>query len=247
MSTPMVTKRASRRLTTVQRHPVSLFFALTYAVSWSLWVPLVVFGDRMPGTLGFILTVLGSLVPSTVGILIVARLHGKRGVRTLLGRLLKGRVGFRWYLAVLLLPLLVPLSVGLSVLFGGESPVIASTIVGIVVGFAFSIFPGSALGKIEWRGLALSRLQAHHSALHASLIVGALWGSAPAAVVDQSGAPSAEPLSQRSFSVSSLRQWSAPGCTTAPVEACSSSCSTTPPPTPDRLPRTPWRSWSNRY
>jgi hypothetical protein len=94
MSTPMVTNRASRRLTTVQRHPVSLFFALTYAVSWSLWMPLVIFGDRMPGPLGFVLTVLGSLVPSTIGILIVARLHGKRGVRTLLGRLLKGRVGF---------------------------------------------------------------------------------------------------------------------------------------------------------
>jgi hypothetical protein len=132
-------------------------------------------------------------------------------------------------------------------LLGGESPVIASTIVGVVVGSPSRSSPGALSGKIEWRGLALSRLQAHHSALHASLIVGALWGSAPAAVVDQSGAPSAEPLSQRSFSVSSLRQWSAPGCTTAPVEACSSSCSTTPPPTPDSLPRTPWRSWSNRY
>jgi hypothetical protein len=91
---------------------VSLFFALTYAVSWPLWMPLVIFRDHMPGTLGFVLTVLGSLVPSTAGILIVARLHGKRGVRTLLGRLLKGRVDLRWYLAVLLLPLLVPLGVG---------------------------------------------------------------------------------------------------------------------------------------
>lgn len=91
---------------------MSLFFALTYAVSWPLWMPLVIFRDHMPGTLGFVLTVLGSLVPSTAGILIVARLHGKRGVRTLLGRLLKGRVDLRWYLAVLLLPLLVPLGVG---------------------------------------------------------------------------------------------------------------------------------------
>jgi uncharacterized protein len=78
---------------------------------------------------------------------------------------------------VLLLPLLVPLGVGLSVLFEGESPVIASTIVGVVVGFAFSSFPGSALGEeLGWRGLALPCLQAHHSALHASLVVGALWG-----------------------------------------------------------------------
>jgi hypothetical protein len=70
MSTSTKIESASRRLATVQRHPVSLFFALTYAVSWSLWTPLVIFGDHMPGTLGFVLTVSDSLVPSTVGILI---------------------------------------------------------------------------------------------------------------------------------------------------------------------------------
>ena len=107
----------------------------------------------------------------------VAALHGKPGVRRLLGRLLKGRVGFRWYLAVLALPLLVPLGVGISVLFGGETPVIDRTIVGVLVLLAFSIFPGSALGEeLGWRGLALPHLQARHSALAASLIVGGLWG-----------------------------------------------------------------------
>jgi uncharacterized protein len=115
----------------------------------------------------------GVLLPSCGG----SGTAGQAGRAALLGRLLKGRVGLRWYLAVLLLPLLVPLGVGLSVLFGGESLVIASTIVGVVVGFAFSIFPGGALGEeLGWRGLALPCLQAHHSALHASLVVGALWG-----------------------------------------------------------------------
>jgi hypothetical protein len=150
--------------------------ALTYAVSWSLWTPLVIFGDHMPGTLGFVLTVSDSLVPSTVGILIVARLCGKRGVRTLLG--------------------LVPLGVGLSVLFGGQSPVIASTIVGVVVGRLVDL-PRERSG----RGARMARACPAASAIPPQRPArkpyrrSALGIVASAAVLDRSGAPSAEPLS----------------------------------------------------
>jgi membrane protease YdiL (CAAX protease family) len=96
----------------------------------------------------------GSLVPSTVGILIVARLHGKRGVRTLLG-LSRSVLALASYSAVR-----VPSSLARS---------------SALSWVALSIFPGSALGEeLGWRGLALPRLQSHHSALRASLIVGAL-------------------------------------------------------------------------
>jgi hypothetical protein len=30
------------------------FFALAYAVAWSLWIPLAVFPDRVPSPLGFV-------------------------------------------------------------------------------------------------------------------------------------------------------------------------------------------------
>jgi uncharacterized protein len=163
--------------TLVRRHPLIAFFALTYLVSWSLWIPLVVLGDRTPAPLELVLRMLGSLVPSTIGVVIVAVLHGKPGVRTLLGRLLKGRVGPRWYLAVLVLPLLVPLGLGVSVLLGGASPEVDATIVSALALFVLSIFPGSALGEeIGWRGFALPHLQAGHSALSASFVLGVLWG-----------------------------------------------------------------------
>jgi len=114
---------------------------------------------------------------STVAIRLIALLHGRRGVRKLLGRLLVGRIGLRWYVAVLLLPMLVPLGVGLSVVFGGSDPDVDATIASALFMFVFSIFPGSAMGEeLGWRGFALPHLQRDHSALGASLVIGAIWG-----------------------------------------------------------------------
>ena len=161
----------------VRRRPLLSFFLLTYAVTWALWTPLVLAPDSLPGPVGFILLVLGSLVPSTVAIVLIAHLHGRRGVRKLLGRLLKGRIGLRWYVVVLLLPLLVPLGVVLSVLTGGSAPDVDTTVVGALSVLLFSIFPGSAVGEeLGWRGFALPHLQRKHSALGASLVIGVIWG-----------------------------------------------------------------------
>jgi membrane protease YdiL (CAAX protease family) len=127
--------------------------------------------------LGFFLLLLGSLVPSTVAIVLVAVLHGKAGVRKLLRRLLIWRVGAGWWVALVLLSTLALGAVGLSVLFGGDTPDIDVTIPGAVILFLFFIFPGSAGGEeIGWRGFALPLLQADRSALGASVVLGGVWG-----------------------------------------------------------------------
>ena len=98
-------------------------------------------------------------------------------MRRVLRRLVQGRIGLRWYLAALALAMLVPLAVGVSILMGGDTPVVDNTIFGVLFLFAFMIFPGSALGEeIGWRGFVLPRMQDRHSALKASLLIGILWG-----------------------------------------------------------------------
>src|SRR3954451_4690133 len=82
--------------TILRRHPVTTFFALSVGAAWALWLPLVILHDPMPRA-GFVLVVLGSFMPSTVAILVVARLHGRHEVRRLLRRLLICRVGIGWY------------------------------------------------------------------------------------------------------------------------------------------------------
>jgi membrane protease YdiL (CAAX protease family) len=153
----------------VRRHPLISFYVLTYAITWLLWAPLVIFGGSLPGPLAFVL--------STLGLVFIGLLRGRPGVRRVLRRLVHGRIGLRWYLAALALTMLVPLAVGISILMGGDTPVVDNTIFGILFLFAFMIFPGSALGEeIGWRGFVLPRMQARHNALKASLLIGILWG-----------------------------------------------------------------------
>lgn len=174
---PQSSPTQSRWSNLVRRHPLTTFFVLTYAAAWLLWMPLVVFQDTLPEVLALFLVLLGSWVPSSVAILLIATLHGRVGVRKLFRRLLKWRVGLRWYVVVLILPMLVLLGLSLSVRFGGSSPAVDATIISAVVLLALSIFPGSALGEeLGWRGFALPHLQADRSALGASIVLGALWG-----------------------------------------------------------------------
>jgi membrane protease YdiL (CAAX protease family) len=157
---------------------VATFVASTFVVTWALWLPVVVLHDQMPAGLAFVLMLLGSLVPSTMAILMVARLHGRAAVRLLLHRLLIVRVGVNWYAAIVALAALAVFAVWVSTLLGAPTPVVIATVPGVISLFLFSIFPGSAVGEeLGWRGFALPRLQTGRSALTASLIVGATWGS----------------------------------------------------------------------
>ena len=161
----------------IQQHPLACFLVLAYAISWTLWLPLVVSGDDSPSGIGFLLTLLATLVPSTVAIVLVAVVHGKAGVRKLLRRFRIWRVNVGWWVAVVLLSTLALVAVGLSVLFGGDSPDVDVTIPGAVFLFLVFIFPGSAGGEeIGWRGFALPHLQADRSALGASIVLGVAWG-----------------------------------------------------------------------
>jgi hypothetical protein len=92
-----------------QQHPLACCVVLTYLAAWSLWAPLVIFRDALPPVVAFTFVLLGSCVHSTVAIILVAIIHGRPGVGKLLGRLVKWRVGLRWYLVVLIFRCWLPL------------------------------------------------------------------------------------------------------------------------------------------
>jgi membrane protease YdiL (CAAX protease family) len=149
----------------VKRHPLVAFFVLAYALTWPL-IPLVTVSPLW----GF----WALFGPALAAVIVAALTDGRLGLRELLGRLVRWRVGARWYAVALGLPMVLALTAaGLHLLLGAQTSVNFGelSVLNFVV---FVLIVGEELG---WRGYALPRLLAERSALVASLILGALWGA----------------------------------------------------------------------
>jgi membrane protease YdiL (CAAX protease family) len=168
-------------------HPLLSYFALTFAITWGLFV-LAVGPGGIPATkeefttlpLGAILAVL--VGPSVSGILLTGLLYGKAGLHDLFARMTKWRVGARWYaVALLTAPLLftavlIPLSLISPVfrlgIFASDAKV-SFVLMGIVVALIVGIFE-----ELGWTGFAVpTLLRLRYSVLATGLIVGVLWGA----------------------------------------------------------------------
>jgi membrane protease YdiL (CAAX protease family) len=91
--------------------------------------------------------------PSVAGITLTAMVDGRAGLRDLLSRIRKARVGGRWYAVAILIPpsLILVVLVTLSSLV---SPVFAPQI--LTYGIAFGVLAG-LLEEIGWTGYAFPR------------------------------------------------------------------------------------------
>ncbi len=110
----------------VARHPIAAFLIMLYAITWVVFLPVVLQGrgllelpiDLSEG-LAFnavvaIASILGVALPA---FLVTVATGGKEGVRDLLSRTMRWRVGMRWYLTALF-GLLVAMLLGASVFLG---------------------------------------------------------------------------------------------------------------------------------
>jgi membrane protease YdiL (CAAX protease family) len=173
---------------TLRRHPLTTFFALAYAGSWIVWLPMVLAAHNVllpvsaisPG-LKFLLIVLAPFVgPTLAAFVMTIALEGKAGMHALLGRYVQWRFGLPWYLVALAgPPLLLMLSV--AAVYGAAAlPPLGEQ--GLQIGAAYAItlvvnlFIGGILAEEPgWRAFALPRLQARYGALVGSVVLGVLW------------------------------------------------------------------------
>ena len=155
----------------IGRYALTSFFVLAYALSW--W-PSILYA------LGLSPQPIAGFGPFLAALAVLAITHGKIGIGGLLRRMVRWRVGLRWYAVALLLPVGLALAAtALNVLLGAQAP--SSAEVGGWTGlfstfFILLLVPGlgGAWEEPGWRGYAVPYLQTGRSALFASLILGVL-------------------------------------------------------------------------
>jgi membrane protease YdiL (CAAX protease family) len=147
-----------------EKHSLIAFFVLAYLLTWWIY-PLLKF---LP-LLGFF----GLFGPALAAIIMAAVTGGTAGVKALLSRVVRWRVGFPWYAIALGLPTLLALTTAALGYLLGTSEFIEPGALTPVELVLFVLVVGEELG---WRGYALPMLLEKRSALTASVILGALWG-----------------------------------------------------------------------
>lgn len=162
----------------IRQYPLLSYFFLAYAFSWILVIPFVLadwgilHGDY---TVAFILKSYGPFLAAYIMIRIGT---GREGLQQFKQSLRQARVGWPWYVLILLgIPALILLGIiiqpGTLAGFDGLTPQIIVSYAGTYV---IVFFGGGPLGEEPgWRGFALPRLQERFGPLWGSLLLGFLW------------------------------------------------------------------------
>jgi uncharacterized protein len=166
----------------IKRHPLPIFFTLAFIISWG--AILILAGPHgIPATSDqFVALGMAMLLgPSVAGILLTGLDSGRVGFRGLLSRLLKWRVGTRWYMVALLTAPLSTAAVLFALsLFSPEFlPGIFTSgdkasllLMGIVGGLTVAFFE-----ELGWTGFAIPRMRLRYGVPATGVIVGLLWGA----------------------------------------------------------------------
>lgn len=154
-------------------HPVATMFVLAYVFTWVVWVP------RAAGVdLGLVARA-WTWAPALAA-LVTALLLGKAARRDWARRLVRWRVGWYWYLGVVLGPAAFSVSVaGCYALLGGSFPAAlpwtAAPMLLLPLLLLILTLSDGLGEEPAWRGFALPRVLERHGTVRAGLIVGVFW------------------------------------------------------------------------
>ena len=182
----------------LRRHPVAGFLALTFLISWGWILAMVapdgfpVSPDRFEQRMVFVYPAM-FLGPSISGVLLTGLVAGRAGYRDLAARLVRWRVGVRWWtVALLATPLIVvAVLIALSLAWPRFVPLIVTADDRVFL-IVYPVVAGLATAFCEelgWTGFAATTmLQQRRSAVRTGLGLGIAFAIWNALVVGWSGA-----------------------------------------------------------
>jgi hypothetical protein len=154
---------ANKPIGVIARHPLIAFFVLAYLFSW---LSFFILG-------GPVLFPFGSIVAAVI---VAAASEGSRGLKDLVGRCLFWQVSWIWYLAAIIVPVLLALTaVYLSVAFGRiDSPTFPALGFETLLLLPLAMSDAPLWEDSGWRGFAMPRFPATRSRGTNTAILGLL-------------------------------------------------------------------------
>lgn len=179
-----LTTRQTQEITTwLQRHPLLGYSLLAYGLTWLGMLILVVAMQvdfiAADSPIAGLINQVAAFGPAIGALIVIARTEGRTGVGRWLRRLIQWRVGFHWYLFVLLgIPLLM--LIGESIVHGVQPfqalaqqwPILLTRYLPYV---ALTTLATGLAEEPGWRGFAQPRLQAKYGPLLGTFLLGLLW------------------------------------------------------------------------
>ena len=179
--------------------PLILYFILAIGITWLFWIPTLIIssinGYFVPSILTFnalitegfaddfhviifVINHLGVYGPILAAFIVLAVTRKKEGVLELLKSMGKVNVKVKWYVAIVLLPLIITLtSAGICLLYGTDLTNLFNP--GMVPLLVLLMFLNttltSGLEEPGWRGYALPKLQENYTANKSSIVLGLIW------------------------------------------------------------------------
>lgn len=158
----------------MKRNPLISYFLIAFGIAWILCLIFVAPRFLRGEEIGFsqivvlFLSMLGG--PSIASLVMTAVTGGRKGLSELFSRVKHSQVGWKWYAALLIFPVLITV-----VLFGLSltvSPVFSPVF--LAIGLIFGLFAGF-FEELGWSGFAYPRMREKFGWVNGSLILGAVW------------------------------------------------------------------------
>ncbi|GAA1430395.1 hypothetical protein GCM10009616_14870 [Microlunatus lacustris] len=165
-------------MTWFRRRPLVTFFVLAFLLPWLVWVP------RALGVPVGVLDPLSTWFVAVAALAAALLTGGRAALRNLGRRLVRWRVGWSWWLVVLVGPAVFSVAAAaVVVLLGGTwsdglPALLADQAWVLLATFLVVLVVTDGLGEeVAWRGFALPRLLSRCTPLTASVVLGLLWGA----------------------------------------------------------------------